>query len=62
MDSNPLFQSKRYTGGYLRIGNWESVSKKIGAKEIETFAFLSEDMNPLHLDAAFAATTMYDSS
>jgi acyl dehydratase len=31
----------------------------MGAREIEMFAELSEDKNPLHLDAKFAKTTMY---
>ena len=54
--------SQRYRGGFLKIGNWESITKKMGGKEIEAFAELSTDKNPLHLDAEFAATTPYVTS
>jgi len=43
----------------LTVGLSKSLSKVIGDKEITAFAELSEDHNPLHLDEAYAKTTMF---
>ncbi len=44
----------------LEIGQKASLTKRFGAAEVEAFAGLSEDFNPLHLDSAFAATTPFE--
>ena len=44
----------------LEIGQKARLTKRFGAAEVEAFATLSEDFNPLHLDPAFAATTAFE--
>lgn len=44
----------------FEIGQKASLIKRFGAAEVEAFAGLSEDFNPLHLDSAFAATTPFE--
>jgi len=43
----------------LQVGMSRSISKQIGEAEIEMFAQVSEDRNPLHLDEAAAATSIF---
>lgn len=43
----------------LSVGMSASHSKIIGAGDIQAFADLTGDDNPVHLDEAFAATTMF---
>ncbi len=43
----------------LEVGMSRSLSKVIGDREIALFAELSEDFNPLHLDEAYAAGTLF---
>jgi 3-hydroxybutyryl-CoA dehydratase len=43
----------------LEIGLSRSLSKVIGDAEIEMFATLSEDRNPVHLDDEYAKATMF---
>lgn len=43
----------------MAIGQRESISTVVTAEMIETFAKISGDINPLHLDEAYAATTMF---
>lgn len=43
----------------IRIGQRESISKTITAEMIESFAEISGDNNPLHLDSEYAATTRF---
>lgn len=44
----------------LAIGQKASLTKRFGPAEVSAFAGLSEDFNPLHLDSAFAATTVFE--
>jgi len=44
----------------FEVGQQASLIKRFGAAEVEAFAGLSEDFNPLHLDPAFAATTPFE--
>ena len=44
----------------LAIGQKASLTKRFGAAEVNAFAGLSEDFNPLHLDPAFAASTVFE--
>ncbi|MGY3887590.1 MaoC family dehydratase [Aeromonas aquatica] len=44
----------------LAIGQKASLTKRFGAAEVNAFAGLSEDFNPLHLDPAFAASTPFE--
>jgi len=41
------------------LGQRATVSKTITAADVDTFAGLSGDFNPLHVDAAFAARTRF---
>ena len=43
----------------LEIGMSRSVSKTIGDKEIEMFAELSTDHNPVHMDEEYAQETIF---
>ncbi|MFM4703564.1 MaoC family dehydratase [Aeromonas bivalvium] len=44
----------------LEVGQKARLTKRFGAAEVEAFAALSEDFNPLHLDPAFAASTVFE--
>lgn len=48
-----------WTFDTLKVGQKDSISKKITAEVVEAFADVCEDHNPLHLDEAFAKTTQY---
>jgi 3-hydroxybutyryl-CoA dehydratase len=43
----------------INIGDVFTSSKKITEHDVKTFADLSGDHNPLHLDAKFASTSMF---
>lgn len=43
----------------LSVGQSAEMSRVVGAGDIEAFAEVSGDANPVHLDAAFAATTPF---
>ncbi len=43
----------------LHVGYSDSVTRTITAKDVETFASLSGDQNPLHMDDEFAARTEF---
>lgn len=43
----------------LQVGHYAQMRKCFGPEEVKTFAELSEDYNPLHLDENFAKTTRF---
>jgi len=43
----------------LQIGQSASYQKSVGERDIQLFAAMSGDCNPLHLDEDFAKTTMF---
>lgn len=43
----------------IRVGDTASVTRTITAADVEAFAALSGDVNPLHLDEEYAATTPF---
>ena len=43
----------------LRIGGSASLVRVVGRDDIDPFAAVSGDVNPAHLDAAFAATNQF---
>ena len=45
--------------GKLKIGNTAQISKKFSLKEVELFAELSLDKNPIHLDEQYAVSTIF---
>ena len=52
-------QLSNFTYDELTIGQSASYSKLITAQDIQLFAVVSGDVNPLHLDPIFAATTPF---
>jgi len=43
----------------IQLGQTATYSKTVGDKEVRLFAAVSGDVNPLHLDQAYAATTPF---
>ena len=43
----------------LEVGQTASYSKTVDERDIQLFAAVSGDRNPVHLDAEYAATTMF---
>jgi acyl dehydratase len=43
----------------LEVGQTASYSKTVGERDIQLFAEVSGDRNPVHLDAEYAASTMF---
>lgn len=43
----------------LQVGDTASMSKQISAEDVRTFAEISGDRNPVHLDSEFAAKTIF---
>ena len=43
----------------IQIGDRASVTRTITEEDVQAFAALSGDVNPLHVDAAYAATTPF---
>ncbi len=52
-------QISNYTYDEITIGQTATYSKRIEARDIQLFAAMSGDVNPVHLDAAYAATTQF---
>lgn len=48
-----------YTYDEISIGQTASYSKTLNEEDVTLFAAVSGDVNPVHLDAEFAATTMF---
>lgn len=43
----------------MSVGQSASVTKTVTERDVEQFAEVSTDCNPVHLDAEYAATTMF---
>jgi len=43
----------------LKLGQRDSVTKSVSARDIELFATVTGDNNPVHLDEAYAATSRF---
>ena len=54
-----MSQISNYTFDEISIGQTASYSRVIGEKEIILFAAASGDVNPVHLDAEFAASSIF---
>lgn len=54
-----MAQISNFTFDEIRIGQTTTYSRTIGEREIQLFAAASGDVNPLHLDPAYAATTPF---
>ena len=54
-----MSQLSNYTYDEISIGQTASYSKLIEEKDIQLFAAVSGDVNPVHLDAEFAASTPF---
>ena len=48
-----------YTYNEITIGQTATYSKLIEERDVQLFAAVSGDVNPVHLDAEFAATTQF---
>ncbi|KAM3622059.1 uncharacterized protein V6R79_019908 [Siganus canaliculatus] len=44
----------------LHVGQRASITKAFSARDVQLFAELTGDTNPLHLDAAYARTTSFE--
>jgi 3-hydroxybutyryl-CoA dehydratase len=54
-----MSQLTNYTFDEITVGQTASYSKRIEEEDIQLFAAVSGDVNPVHLDAAFAANTPF---
>ncbi|MCX2982082.1 3-hydroxybutyryl-CoA dehydratase [Halieaceae bacterium IMCC14734] len=54
-----MSQLSNFSYDEITIGQTASYSKQIGEEDIQLFAAVSGDVNPVHLDAEFAATTQF---
>jgi len=54
-----MSQLTNYTFDEITVGQTASYSKLINEEDIQLFAAVSGDVNPVHLDAAFAANTPF---
>ena len=54
-----MSQLSNYTFDEISIGQTASFSKEVGEQDIQLFAAVSGDVNPVHLDAEFAAGTQF---
>jgi len=52
---------EKYIGGPLKVGHFATLTKKFSQTDVNSFSGLSEDRNPLHLDAQYAKTTRFKS-
>ena len=52
-------QISNYTYSEITIGQTATYSKHIDERDVQLFAAVSGDVNPVHLDAKFAATTQF---
>ena len=52
-------QISNYTYDEITIGQTATYSKQIDMRDIQLFAALSGDVNPVHLDATYAAGTQF---
>lgn len=57
----PLHQQRSLTFDELSVGMSESFSHTVEEKDIQAFAEVSGDHNPLHLDPEYAEKTMFGS-
>lgn len=54
-----MTQLSNYTFDEINIGQTASYTKKVEEQDIQLFAAVSGDVNPVHLDAEFAAGTQF---
>lgn len=54
-----MSQLGNFTYEEIAVGQTASWSKQVEERDIQLFAVVSGDVNPVHLDAAFAATTPF---
>lgn len=54
-----MAQLTNYTFDEITIGQTASYSKTVEERDIQLFAVVSGDVNPVHLDNEFAATTAF---
>ena len=57
MTEELIAQNRSYES--IQVGEEVSFSRVIGAPEVATFAALTGDCNPLHMDPEYAATTRF---
>lgn len=48
-----------YTYAEISLGQTASYTRQVGEQDLQLFAVVSGDVNPVHLDADFAATTVF---
>eukprot|EP01124_Arcella_intermedia_P017929 TRINITY_DN24915_c0_g1_i1.p1 TRINITY_DN24915_c0_g1~~TRINITY_DN24915_c0_g1_i1.p1 ORF type:complete len:175 (+),score=36.69 TRINITY_DN24915_c0_g1_i1:62-586(+) len=50
---------KYSNGGELKVGHWAQITKTWTEADVQQFSAVTGDANPVHLDEAFAKTTMF---
>lgn len=56
---NPMTQVSNYTYDALEVGQTAHYEKEVEERDVQLFAALSGDRNPVHLDADYAAGTVF---
>jgi acyl dehydratase len=56
---NTMAQLRNFTYEEITHGQRASYSREVTEREVQLFAAVSGDVNPVHLDAAYAATTRF---
>jgi len=59
LQENKMKEMENVPYDEIKIGMSASVDKTITQKDIQLFAYLSGDINPVHLDESYATTTMF---
>ena len=60
LHQKPAFQlSHLYRGYAIKVGDMSSLTKTYTASDVQTFADLTLDFNPVHLDEAYAKGTPF---
>ena len=59
LEEQEMSQLENFTYEEITIGQTASYSKQISEQDVQLFAAVSGDVNPVHLDEAFAAATQF---
>jgi 3-hydroxybutyryl-CoA dehydratase len=54
-----MFSKKKFDFTKIKIGDYAEVSEKMTIKMVESFANISKDFNPIHLNKSYALKSRY---